>query len=40
MKIQDDAFTRVQIPPPKTQKYLFHVALTEALIISGLLLCL
>ena len=29
MKIQGDAFTRVQTPPPKCRKYLFHVALTE-----------
>lgn len=31
MKIQGDAFTRVQTPPPKCRKYLFHVALTKAL---------
>ena len=29
MKIQGDAFTRVQTPPPKCRKYLFHVALTN-----------
>ena len=30
MKIQGDAFTRVQTPPPKCRKYLFHVALTKS----------
>lgn len=29
MKTQGDAFTRVQTPPLKTQKYLFHMALTN-----------
>lgn len=29
MKIQGDAFTRVQNPPLKCRKYLFHAALTR-----------